>query len=85
MGTPNATEICERCHFPRGWLEDRSGPTNVSPMTGADSDGAQCDFRRHRKGQGGTTPGSYTATVTGISATGYHWDGVTTAASFAIQ
>ena len=24
VGTPNATDICERCHFPKGWLEGRS-------------------------------------------------------------
>ncbi|NIM92266.1 MAG: hypothetical protein GTO18_00920 [Anaerolineales bacterium] len=44
VGTPNATDICERCHFPKGWLEGRSDPTNASLMTGADYDGVQCDF-----------------------------------------
>ena len=44
VGTPNATDICERCHFPKGWLEGRSDPTNASLMTGADFDGVQCDF-----------------------------------------
>jgi len=44
LGTPNATDICERCHFPKGWLEGRSDPTNASLMTGADYDGVQCDF-----------------------------------------
>ena len=44
VGTPNATDICERCHFPMGWLEDRSDPTNASLMVGADYDGVQCDF-----------------------------------------
>ena len=43
-GRPNATDICERCHFPKGWLEGRSDPTNASLMTGADFDGLQCDF-----------------------------------------
>jgi hypothetical protein len=43
-GEPNATDICERCHFPKGWLEGRSDPTNASLMTGADFDGVQCDF-----------------------------------------
>lgn len=43
-GRPNATDICERCHFPKGWLEGRSDPTNASLMTGADFDGVQCDF-----------------------------------------
>jgi hypothetical protein len=40
----NATDICERCHFPKGWLEGRSDPTNASLMTGDDFDGVQCDF-----------------------------------------
>lgn len=44
VGTPNATDICERCHFPKGWLEGRSDPTNASAMTGADYDGVHCDF-----------------------------------------
>jgi hypothetical protein len=44
VGTPNAVDICERCHFPKGWLEGRSDPANASLMTGADYDGVQCDF-----------------------------------------
>jgi hypothetical protein len=44
LGTPNATDICLRCHFPKGWLEGRSDPTNGSAMSGADYDGVQCDF-----------------------------------------
>jgi hypothetical protein len=43
IGRPNAVDICERCHFPQGWLEGRSDPTNASAMTGADFDGVQCD------------------------------------------
>jgi hypothetical protein len=43
-GNPNATDICERCHFPKGWLEGRSDPTNATLMTGDDYDGVQCDF-----------------------------------------
>jgi hypothetical protein len=44
IGRPNATDICLRCHFPKGWLEGRSEPTNATAMTGADYDGVQCDF-----------------------------------------
>ncbi len=44
VGTPNAVDLCERCHFPKGWLEGRSDPPNASAMTGADFDGVQCDF-----------------------------------------
>jgi hypothetical protein len=39
----------------------------------------------NKKGQGGTTPGPYTASTTNVTASGYHWDGVTTSASFTIQ
>ena len=38
-----------------------------------------------KKGQGGTAPGSYTASVTNVRASGYHWDTVTTSATFTIQ
>ena len=44
LGNPNAVDLCERCHFPKGWLEGRSDPPNASAMTGADYDGVQCDF-----------------------------------------
>ena len=44
VGRPNATDICERCHFPAGWLDSRSDPTNASRMVGADFDGVSCDF-----------------------------------------
>jgi hypothetical protein len=44
VGTPNAVDICERCHFPKGWLEGRSDPPNASAMSGDDFDGVQCDF-----------------------------------------
>ncbi len=44
VNTPNAIDICERCHFPKGWLEGRSDPPNASAMIGADYDGVQCDL-----------------------------------------
>ncbi|MGD8352503.1 MAG: multiheme c-type cytochrome, partial [Nitrospirota bacterium] len=43
LGTPNAVDICERCHFPEGWLGGRSDPPNASLMTGSDYDGVHCD------------------------------------------
>jgi cytochrome c553 len=43
-GRPNATDICLRCHFPEGWIEGRSDPTNASLMTSSDYDGVHCDF-----------------------------------------
>jgi hypothetical protein len=42
VGTPNAADICVRCHFPNGWMEGRSDPTNASLMVGGDHDGVQC-------------------------------------------
>lgn len=42
VGNPNAVDICVRCHFPNGWLEDRSDPTNASLMVAGDHDGVQC-------------------------------------------
>jgi hypothetical protein len=39
----------------------------------------------NKRGQGGTATGSYTASVTNVTASGYHWDGVTTNTTFTIQ
>jgi hypothetical protein len=39
----------------------------------------------NKKGQGGTATGSYTATTTNVTATGYHWDSVTTGTSFDLE
>lgn len=43
VGRPNATDICLRCHFPQGWMEDRSEELNASAMTASDFDGVHCD------------------------------------------
>lgn len=44
LGNPNAVDLCERCHFPAGWLGGRSDPANASAMIGDDYDGLSCDF-----------------------------------------
>ncbi|PLX79971.1 MAG: hypothetical protein C0616_09550 [Desulfuromonas sp.] len=44
LGNPNAVDLCERCHFPEGWLGGRSDPPNASAMTQSDYDGLHCDF-----------------------------------------
>jgi hypothetical protein len=44
LGNPNAMDLCERCHFPQGWLAGRSDPPNASRMTKGDFDGVHCDF-----------------------------------------
>ncbi len=48
LGSPNATDICIRCHAPQGWLEGASDPTNTSQLSGNQLDGVACDFC-HRK------------------------------------
>ena len=42
LGTPNAADICVRCHFPMGWIDGRSDPVNASSMRGEDYDGVSC-------------------------------------------
>ena len=44
LGNANAGDLCERCHFPEGWLGGRSDPPNATLMTGSDFDGLHCDF-----------------------------------------
>jgi hypothetical protein len=39
----------------------------------------------NRKGQGGTTPGGYTATTSNVTASGFTWDSVTASTTFDIQ
>ena len=38
----------------------------------------------NKKGSGGTTPGTYTVTVNGVTASGYTWDGVETSKSITL-
>jgi hypothetical protein len=35
-------DLCLRCHSTRGWLEDRSTPTNGAALSGADFEGVTC-------------------------------------------
>jgi hypothetical protein len=44
LGNANAGDLCNRCHFPEGWLGGRSDPPNASAMSGSDFDGIHCDF-----------------------------------------
>jgi MYXO-CTERM domain-containing protein len=44
LGTPNAGDLCLRCHFPNGWVEGRSDPPDASAMVGSDFDGVTCDL-----------------------------------------
>jgi len=67
-----------------------TGPENVTLTTGpSNAEGiAEASWTTtapDRRGQGGSLPGSYLATVTGVSALGYTWDGVLTQVDFTIQ
>jgi len=66
------------------------GPEKVSLVTGpSNADGiAEATWQTtapNKRGQGGTTPGSYTAATTNVDATGYAWDGVGSSTAFTIQ
>jgi hypothetical protein len=42
-------------------------------------------MKPNKKGVGGTTPGTYTAATTNVTAAGYTWDGVMTSTTFTVQ
>lgn len=46
LGTPNAGDLCIRCHVPGGWLSGRSDPPNLTALSASndDFDGINCDF-----------------------------------------
>lgn len=71
IGSPNATDLCLRCHMPNGWLEGRSDVANGSAMTGGDFDGVQCDFCHHLWDP--HFEDTYAGTREGSDWTGY-WD-----------
>jgi hypothetical protein len=41
---PDSGDLCLRCHFPRGWLQGRSVPTDGSRMLDTDKSGVTCDL-----------------------------------------
>ena len=43
LGTPNAGDLCIRCHTPTGWLGGRSDPPNLTALAGSDFEGISCD------------------------------------------
>ncbi|HSB12936.1 MAG TPA: hypothetical protein VLE22_00675, partial [Bryobacteraceae bacterium] len=49
-----------------------SGPSNSSGV----AEGTWQTKAPNKRGIGGTNPGPYTATVTGVTAAGYQWDGI---------
>lgn len=46
LGTPNAGDLCIRCHSPSGWLAGRSDPPNLSALDAGQGDfeGLSCAF-----------------------------------------
>jgi hypothetical protein len=66
-----------------------TGPESLTLTTGpSDANGmaeATWQTQAPRKNNPGTTPGTYTVETKGVTATGYHWDGVTTSTTFTIQ
>jgi hypothetical protein len=69
---------------------DITGPETMAMVTGpSDANGvAEAIWQTqapNRKGQGGTTPGSYTATTSNVVAAGYNWDGAMTTTNFTLQ
>ena len=67
-----------------------SGPESVNLTAGPSDTAGMAEAswmttKPNKRGQGGTTPGSYTATVTNVTASCYTWDGVLSSASFTIQ
>ena len=66
-----------------------SGPESAALLSGpSDADGsAEAAWQTqapNRKGSGGTAAGSYTVTVTGVTASGYVWDGVPASTTFTL-
>lgn len=69
---------------------DITGPETMAMVTGpSDANGvAEAIWQTqspNRKGQGGTTPGSYSATTSNVVAAGYNWDGAMTTTNFTLQ
>ena len=77
---PNATVVI-----------DITGPETHTGLTTGPSDAngiAELTWQTqapNKRGQGGTATGSYTATTSGVTATGYTWDGVATSVGFSVN
>ena len=67
-----------------------SGPSSVNLISGLSNTSGLAEAKwattaPSKRGQGGTPTGSYTATVSGVTAAGYEWDGLpATSPSFTI-
>jgi len=66
-----------------------TGPESLTLITGVSDAAGMAEVtwntQAPRKNNPGTAPGAYTVTVKGVTAAGYHWDGVATDITFTIQ
>jgi hypothetical protein len=66
-----------------------TGPESLTLVTGPSNAAGVAEVTWQtsapRKNNPGTIPGTYTVEVKGITATGYHWDGISTSTTFTIQ
>jgi hypothetical protein len=82
LPVPNATVTLDILHI--DGLESAtitSGPSDASGVAEASWNTSV----PNRKGNGGTTPGSYTVTTSNVEVTGYTWDTVATSAAFSLN
>jgi hypothetical protein len=66
-----------------------TGPDSTSVTSGPTDGGGWAEVKwtttaPHKRGGGGTTPGAYAATTTGVTADGYTWDGAGKSLGFTI-
>jgi hypothetical protein len=66
-----------------------TGPESATLTTGSSDAAGLAEATWNTQGpkgkNPGTTPGTYTVTTKGVTANGYHWDGVMTSTTFTIQ
>ena len=77
---PNATVVID-VTGPESHLGLTTGPSNANGI-------AELTWQTqapNKRGQGGTAKGSYTAKTSGVTATGYTWDGIATSIGFSVN
>ena len=66
-----------------------TGPETLTLVAGPSDAAGMAEAIWQTKAAGrknpGTAPGDYTVRTKNVTATGYHWDGVTTSTTFTIQ
>ncbi|NPV07960.1 MAG: hypothetical protein HPY83_08360 [Anaerolineae bacterium] len=84
FGNPNAVDLCERCHFPMGWLRGHSDPPNGINFMGPDWEGVSCDLC-HRMYDPFFQATFNGARERGTIPEGVYWDEATTASHTALS